>query len=131
MKNILLAYAKNKGSDQIPGNCTADQRLCFSLNIFYNPFTSNIQNCKPAAIFCGCKARFVLELDLVGNQENRPSSIINIMNQICHIYVKINHLIFIIQMLLSFKAVICPKCFIANWIFGIINLHTPLQALGC
>ena len=35
----------------------------------------------------------------------------------------------IIGMLLIFKAVLCPKWFIANWIFDIINSHTPLHAL--
>ena len=62
----------------MPGNCTADQCLCFSLNIFYNPFNSNMQNFQPAAIFFGCKAHLVL--DLVGNQGDRPGSIIGIMN---------------------------------------------------
>ena len=30
MSNLLFCiYVKNKGTDQLRGNCTADQRLCF------------------------------------------------------------------------------------------------------
>ena len=36
-KNLLFAYAKNKRSDQMRGNCTADQRLCFRQIYFTIP----------------------------------------------------------------------------------------------
>ena len=62
-----FANAKNKDAEQLCGNRTADQRLCFryidtqSL-CFLNP------NFKPLAIFSDCTARFV-----VGNPEDRFS----------------------------------------------------------
>ena len=48
-ENLVFAYAKNKGTDQLRG----------------------IRNFKPLVIFCGCIAPFVS--DLVGNPEERFS----------------------------------------------------------
>ena len=70
MRKPPFCKCENKDADQLCGNHTADQRLCFryidtqSL-CFLNP------NFKPLAIFSDCTARFVS--DLVGNPEDRFS----------------------------------------------------------
>ena len=57
-------FSQKKDADQLHGNHKDDQRLCFR-------YTSLIKNFKPLTSFCGCTARFVL--DLVGNPEDRFS----------------------------------------------------------
>ena len=78
MRKPAFCKCENKDADQLCGNRTADQRLCFcyidtqSL-CFLNP------KFKPLAIFSDCTARFVS--DLVGNPEDRFS------HNKAHIYV--------------------------------------------
>ena len=62
MRKPDFCICENKGADQLCGNRTTDQRLCFR---------HIIQNFKPVAIFCGYTVRFVS--DLVGNPEDRFS----------------------------------------------------------
>ena len=70
MRKPAFCKCENKDADQLCGNRTADQRLCFryidtqSL-CFLNP------NFKPLAKFSDCTARFVS--DLVGNPDDRFS----------------------------------------------------------
>ena len=58
----FFCLCENKGTDQLRGNCEADQCLCFATwtvqFLFYLHF-------KHLAFFCDCTALFVL--DLVGN----------------------------------------------------------------
>ena len=66
MRKPDFRICKNKGADQLRGNHAADQRLCFRYIDSTTPLLL-----KPLAIFCGCAARFVL--DLVGNPKSRFS----------------------------------------------------------
>ena len=71
MRNPNSCICENKGADQLCGNRTADQRLCFRYTDSTIPYLSKIRDYKPLAIFCICTARFVS--DLVGNPEDRFS----------------------------------------------------------
>ena len=61
-----FCICENKGADQLCGNRTTDQRLCFRYMDSTIPLLPNFE-----AIFCGCTARFVS--DLVGNPKDRFS----------------------------------------------------------
>ena len=70
MRKTDFCIYKNKGTDQLPGNSTADQRLCFR----YIDSTISLlpkSKIKPLAIFCGHTARLVS--DLVKNPKDRFS----------------------------------------------------------
>ena len=72
MRKPAFCNSENKDADQLRGNREADQRLCFRYIDSRVPLLSKfIQNFKPLAILCGCRARFVW--DLVGNPEDRFS----------------------------------------------------------
>ena len=71
MRKPAFCICQNKDADQLCGNHTADQRLCFRYIDSTIPLLPKSKNSKPLAIFCGCTARFVL--DLVGNPEDRFS----------------------------------------------------------
>ena len=71
MSKPAFCICENKGADQLCGNRTTDQRLCFCYTDSTTPLLFKIRNSKPLAIFCGCTARFVW--DLVGNPEDRFS----------------------------------------------------------
>ena len=71
MRKPDFGKCKNKGTDQLHGNHTADQRLCFRYIDITIPLLSKSLNFKPLAISCGCTAQFVL--DLVKNPEDRFS----------------------------------------------------------
>ena len=72
MRKPAFCIYENKAADQLCGNRTADQRLCFRYTDSTIPLLPTvIRNFKPLAIFCGCKARFVSYL--VGNSEARFS----------------------------------------------------------
>ena len=72
MRKPAFCICVNKGADQLRGNRTADQLLCFCyIDSTINPSTPSIRNFKPLAIFCDCTARFVS--DLVGNPKDRFS----------------------------------------------------------
>ena len=62
MRKPAFCICENKDADQLRGNREADQRLCFRYVDSTIPLLP---------IFCGCTARFVL--DLVGNTEDRFS----------------------------------------------------------
>ena len=62
MKKTPFCVCENKGADQLHGNCTADQRLCFGYIDSATPLPPKRENFKPLAIFCGCTARFVSDL---------------------------------------------------------------------
>ena len=66
MRKPDFCICENKDTDQLRGNCEADQRLCFHYMDSTIPLLS-----KTLAIFCGCTDRFVC--DLVGNPEDRFS----------------------------------------------------------
>ena len=61
MRKPAFCICENKGADQLRA---ADQRLYFR-------YIAEIQNFKPQTIFCGCTARFVLDL----NPEDRFSRV--------------------------------------------------------
>ena len=67
MRKPAFCICENKDADQLRGNREADHRLCFR----YTDSTIPLLHFKPLTIFCGCTARFVL--DLVGNPEDRFS----------------------------------------------------------
>ena len=73
MRKPAFCIWENKDTDQLRGNCEADQRLCFRYkdSTFFYPSTSYIRNFKLLAIFCGSIAWFVS--DLVKNPEDRFS----------------------------------------------------------
>ena len=70
MRKPAFCKCENKDADQLCGNRTADQRLCFryidTQSLCFPKF-----NFKPLAIFSDCTARFVS--DLVGNPQYRFS----------------------------------------------------------
>ena len=71
MRKLVFCICENKDADQLRGNREADQRLCFRYTDSIIPLLPFIGNFKPLVIFCGCAARFVL--DLVGNTEDQFS----------------------------------------------------------
>ena len=68
MRKPASCIYENKDGDQLRGSHEADQRLYFRYKASTIPL---IRNSKPLAIFCGCTARFVL--DLVRYPEDRFS----------------------------------------------------------
>ena len=52
MKNLIFAYHENKGADQLPSNCTANQLLCFGYIDSVIPLLSKseISSCKPSSV---------------------------------------------------------------------------------
>ena len=71
MRKPVFAYAKNKGTDQLCGKRTADQRLCFcsvdsTIALLLKSEISSL-----LTIFCNCTVWFVS--DLVGNTKDRFS----------------------------------------------------------
>ena len=69
MGKSAFCICENKDADQLCGNRTADQHLCFRY----------IDSTIPLASFCGCTVRFVS--DLVGNPEDRFSCDAKIENK--------------------------------------------------
>ena len=63
MRKPAFCICKSKDADQLCGNRTADQRLCFRYT------DSTIPLLPKSKISSGCKARFMS--DLVGNPEDR------------------------------------------------------------
>ena len=92
IRKAAFCICENKGADQLRGNCEADQRLCFRYIDSTFPLHFN-----PLAIFCGCTARFVL--DLVGNLEDRFFSVAA-------------HIIIIVGMI---DAYFCPEIPVREW----------------
>ena len=70
MRKPAFCICENKAADQLCGNRTADQRLCFRYKDVQSLFFLN-PKFKPPTIFCGCTDRFVS--DLVGDPEDRFS----------------------------------------------------------
>ena len=70
MRKPPFCIFENKDADQLRGNREADQRLCFRYMDSTIPLLSKSKISR-LAIFCGCRAWFVL--DLVGNPEDRFS----------------------------------------------------------
>ena len=68
MRKPDFLHMRKQAADQLCGNRTADQRLCFR---YRDPSSTLIRNFQPLAIFCDCTARF--ESGLVGNPEDRFS----------------------------------------------------------
>ena len=66
-----FCICETKDADQLCGNRTADQRLCFGYTDSTIPLLPYSRIFKPLAIFCGSTARFVSYL--VGNPEDRFS----------------------------------------------------------
>ena len=64
-----FCICENKDADQLCGNRTTDQRLCFR----YTDSTIPLLRKSKISIFSNCVARFVL--DLVGNPEDRFSDV--------------------------------------------------------
>ena len=72
MRKMFFCICENKGADQLPINCAADQRICFRYIVStIPPLPKSEINFKPLAIFCGFAAGFLS--DLVGNPEDRFS----------------------------------------------------------
>ena len=74
MRKPAFCICENKDADQLRGDREADQRLCFryiASTIPLLPIYIYIRTFKPLGLFCGCRARFVL--DLIGNPEDRFS----------------------------------------------------------
>ena len=65
MRKSYFCICENKDADQLCSNCAADLRLCFRYIDSTIPLIPKFRNFKPLTIFCGCTARFML--DLVGN----------------------------------------------------------------
>ena len=65
MRKPAFCICENKDGYKLHGNSAADQLFCFCYIDSTNPLLPLFQNFKPLTIFCGCTARFVL--DLVGN----------------------------------------------------------------
>ena len=65
MRKPAFRICESKAVDQLCGNRTYDQRLCFHY------IDSTIPNFEPLAVLCGCTAWFVS--DLVRNPEDRFS----------------------------------------------------------
>ena len=70
MRKPAFCICENKDTDQLCGNRTADQCLCFRYIDSAIPLLPKSLY-KSLAFFCGCTARFVS--DLVGNLEDRFS----------------------------------------------------------
>ena len=66
MRKLAFCICKNKGADQLCGNGSADQHLCFR-----NTSKFSKSEMKSLIIFCGCTAWNVL--NLIGNPEGRFS----------------------------------------------------------
>ena len=62
MRKPTFSKCENKDTDQLRGNCEADQHLCFRYMDSTIPQLSKNQNFQPLAIFCACIARFVSDL---------------------------------------------------------------------
>ena len=73
MRKPVFCICENEDADQLCGNRTADQRLCFRYIDSTIPLLSKIKIFQPLSIFCGCRAGFVS--DLVGNPEDRFSRV--------------------------------------------------------
>ena len=71
IRKPAFCVCENKGADQLPSNCAADQCLCFHYRDSTISILPKTKIFKPLAIFCGCTARFVS--DLVGNPKDRFS----------------------------------------------------------
>ena len=71
MRKPAFCMCENKDTDQLRGNCEADQRLCFLYTDSTIPLLSKSEKFKPLANSCDCTARFVS--DQVGNPEDRFS----------------------------------------------------------
>ena len=71
MRKPDFCICENKDADQLCGNRTADQRLCFRYTDSTIPLLPRPERFKPITIFCGCTGWFVR--DLVGNPEYRFS----------------------------------------------------------
>ena len=71
MRKPAFCICVNKHADQMCGNSTADQRLCFRYIDSSIPLLPIFRNFKHLAIFCGCTAPFVS--NLVGDCEDRFS----------------------------------------------------------
>ena len=71
MRKPAFCLCENKDTDQLCGNRTADQRLCFRYIDSTIPLLPKSGIFKPLAIFDGCTAWFVW--GLVGNPEDRFS----------------------------------------------------------
>ena len=67
MRKPTFCICKNRGADQLPSNCAADQHLCFPYIDSTIPLLPKF-DIKSLAIFCGCTVRFVSVL--VGNPED-------------------------------------------------------------
>ena len=59
MRKQTICIGENKGADQLPSNCEADQRLCFS----YRDSTIPLLLKSKISSFCDCIARFSLSLE--------------------------------------------------------------------
>ena len=70
MRKPDFCICENKAADQLCGNRTTDQRLCFR---YMDSTTSLFRNFEPLAIFCDFPVRFVS--DLVGNPKDRFSDV--------------------------------------------------------
>ena len=69
LDNQIFAFAKNQDADQLCGNCTTFQHLCFQYTDSKSPVCSlHIWNFKLLAIFCGCTG--LVMPDLEGNPED-------------------------------------------------------------
>ena len=71
MRKPAFCICENKDADQLCGNRTADQRLCFRYTDSTISLLPKSEKFKSLTIFCGCTAWFVS--DLVGNPEDRFS----------------------------------------------------------
>ena len=67
MRKPAFCICENKDADQLCGNRTADQRLCFRYTDRTIPLLPKSVS-KSLTILCGCTARFVS--DLVGDPED-------------------------------------------------------------
>ena len=61
MRKPAFCICENEDADQLRGNREADQRLCFRYKDSTIPLLPKSET-KPLSIFCGCTARFVLDL---------------------------------------------------------------------
>ena len=72
MRKLDFCLHENKGADQLPSNCEADQHLCFRYTDSTIP-PLLIQNFRILAFFCDCTGWFVS--DQVGNPEDQFSRV--------------------------------------------------------
>ena len=71
MRKPAFCICKNKGTDKLRSNRTADRGFCFLYIDSKIPILLKSKTSKPLAIFCGCTAWFVSDLDR--NPEDRFS----------------------------------------------------------